>query len=75
MTWKLCTCRGRHGRRLAGLGLKEMFSLQTLPKAAQSVKGPEGQPKYTSQRKSKCIAWTEGPNAAGIQVVAGGGGL
>lgn len=48
-------------------GAKERFSLHTLPEAAQVVKRPEGQPKSTSQRKSKCIAQTEGPNAAGIR--------
>ena len=68
MTWKLCAYGGRQDRRLAGLGQKEWFFLQTLPEAAQLVKGPKGQPKCTSQRKSKCIAWTEGPNVAGIQV-------
>lgn len=52
------------------LGLKERFSWHTLPEAAQIVKRPEGQPKSTSQRKSKYIAQTEGPNAAGIKVVA-----
>lgn len=73
MTWKLCACGGRQGRRLAGPELKERFSLQTLPEAAQSVKGPEEQLALKPE-KSECIAWTKGPNAAGIQVVAGGGG-
>lgn len=51
------------------MGPKERLSLQTLSEAAQSVKIPVGQPKSTSQRKSKCIAQTEGPNTAGIKVM------
>lgn len=55
MTWKLCANGGRQDRKLAGLGQKERFSLQTLPEAAQSVKGPKGQPQSTSQRKQSAL--------------------
>lgn len=34
------------------------------------VERPEGQPKSSSQRKSKHSAQTEGPNAAGVTVMA-----
>lgn len=51
------------------MGLKERLSLQILSESAQSVKIPVGQPESTSQRKSKCISQTEGPNTVGIKVM------